>query len=695
MKKWNVLPCDRSSAETLARQYQVPAVMGVLMQARGLTDPEQIEKTFSAEAVFADPMELADMGKAVDRLWRAVDAFEKIAVYGDYDADGVTSTAMLYSYLESCGADVLYYIPDRENEGYGLNLEAIAALREQGVQLIVTVDNGVSSIEEVDYANSLGMDVVVTDHHQPRESLPAAVAVVDPHRQDCPSVFKEFSGVGVAFKLIMAMEGPGCDVTGLLENYADLAAIGTIGDIVPLTGENRMLVKAGLPLLSRTDRLGIQALLENAGLDNRTLNAGNVTFGVVPRINATGRMGAPERAVRLLLSEDPDEAAQLALDICDNNTYRREIESEIFDRAVSVLQERPGLLQDRVLVIAGEDWHAGVIGIVASRIVERFGKPSILIAVNNGEAKGSGRSVEGFSLFDAVCSCADLLTKFGGHPMAAGLSLPPEQIEAFRVKINRFAAERYPLMPLPKLRIDCLLEPEELNLELPRCVKLLEPFGTGNPAPLFGLYQAKLTDVTPVGGGKHLRLTLMKGQYAIRCMRFGTTLEQFPYVPGDLLDLAVTVEDRPFNGKSTLSIVVRDCKPAGLDGGKILRERQIYEKSQRGEHLSQAEAASLIPDRDAFAAVYRFLRAGKGFEGQEEVLLCRLHNPALELGKLFMILDVLEEHGLIRQRRFGGACKISVEPVQAKVDLFDSEILAGLQRLQEEGEAYVRASQNL
>ena len=359
IKKWNVFPSDLNSAAKIAEDMNIPQLLAVLLQARGITDFNQIQDIFSSDLNFSDPFLMADMHKAVDRILNAIDNFEKIAVYGDYDVDGVTSTAMLYSYLECCGANVMYYIPEREGEGYGLNMSAIDALHAQEVNLIITVDNGISSVDEVSYANSLQIDVVITDHHRPREVLPAACAVVDPYRIDCKSPFKSFSGVGVAFKLIMALEGEDCDITSLLDNYADLVAIGTIGDIVPLTGENRGLVQAGLKLMSCTDRIGLQTLIEQAGMEGRRLTAGNVAFSLVPRINATGRIGSPDRAVRLLISEFPDEAGELSTDICDDNDYRRQIESEIFEKALKQLQDEPERLYDRVLVIEGENWHHG------------------------------------------------------------------------------------------------------------------------------------------------------------------------------------------------------------------------------------------------------------------------------------------------------------------------------------------------
>lgn len=681
MKKWNVLPCDCKAAEALAEQLGLPRAVAVLLQTRGITRQEDIDSLFSSDVSLSDPFLMVDMDKAAQRILAAIDNFETIAVYGDYDADGVTSTAMLYSYLESCGANVIYYIPEREGEGYGLNLNAIDTLRIQDVDLIVTVDNGISSVEEVDYANSIGIDVVITDHHRPREVLPAACAVVDPYRPDCKSPFKNFSGVGVAFKLITALEGEDCDLTALLDNYADLVAIGTIGDIVPLTGENRSLVKAGLELISRTDRMGLRALIEQAGLEGRKLTAGNVAFTLVPRINATGRIGSPDRAVRLLVSEFPEEAGELSVAICDDNDYRKQIENEVLQSALEQIEKNPGLRYDRVLVLSGENWHHGVIGIVSSRITELFGKPSMIISYSGDDAKGSGRSVEGFSLFQAVCACEDLLTKFGGHPMAAGLSLPTANIEKFRAAINDFAASLGGAMPAPVLQIDCLLEPAELTTEIPARVQILEPFGTGNPAPLFGLFGVKITEITPVGGGKHLRVSVTKNPYTVRCMKFGMTLEEFPYRIGDTVDLAVTLDAKEYNGKNTLSVFIREMKLSALNQDGVLAGCALYDRARRGEPLSEAEVASLLPKREDFAAIYRFLRAENGFSGAPEGLLGHLNYPGMEIQKLLTALDILEEHRLIQMEHNVTTLHILLNQTERKVDLFQSEIIRNLQAL--------------
>ena len=585
LRKWEVRPLDKERAAAFAQTYGVPFFLAMLMNIRGLDDAAHLREFLGEGEPLSDPFLLKDMDKAAARITRAVDNMEKIAVYGDYDADGVTSTAMLYSYLETRGADVIFYIPQREGEGYGMNMGAVEYLKEQGVSLIVTVDNGISSVQEVARANELGIDVVVTDHHRPQEILPDAVAVVDAYRPDDTSPYKHFSGVGIAFKLLMALEDGAGDVEDLLEAYSDLAAIGTIGDIVPLTGENRTLIRAGLERLSQSDRPGVQALLENAGIAGKALTSTNVAFTLVPRINATGRMGAPERAVRLLISGYEEEAEVLSEEICADNEERRRVEAEIAEAAFADIEAK-GYMKDRVVVVDGENWHHGVIGIVASRVTERCGKPCMIISRGETEAKGSGRSIEGFSLFEAICACGDLLIKFGGHPMAAGITLKPENIEAFRKRINQYAAEHFPQMPTQTVTLDCKLNPAALSVSMAQSLTQLEPFGNGNPQPVFGLFNMELSNVTPVGGGGHLRLTLEKNGAVITAMRFNTKPEELLYHIGDKIDLAVQLEAREFRGQPSLTVIVRDMKFAAFNTEKNIASLASFEKWQRGEVLS-------------------------------------------------------------------------------------------------------------
>ena len=677
LRKWEVRPLDKERAAAFAQTYGVPFFLAMLMNIRGLDDAAHLREFLGEGEPLSDPFLLKDMDKAAARITRAVDNMEKIAVYGDYDADGVTSTAMLYSYLETRGADVIFYIPQREGEGYGMNMGAVEYLKEQGVSLIVTVDNGISSVQEVARANELGIDVVVTDHHRPQAILPDAVAVVDAYRPDDTSPYKHFSGVGIAFKLLMALEDGAGDVEDLLEAYSDLAAIGTIGDIVPLTGENRTLIRAGLERLSQSDRPGVQALLENAGIAGKALTSTNVAFTLVPRINATGRMGAPERAVRLLISGYEEEAEVLSEEICADNEERRRVEAEIAEAAFADIEAK-GYMKDRVVVVDGENWHHGVIGIVASRVTERCGKPCMIISRGETEAKGSGRSVEGFSLFEAICACGDLLIKFGGHPMAAGITLKPENIEAFRKRINRYAAEHFPQMPTQTVTLDCKLNPAALSVSMAQSLTQLEPFGNGNPQPVFGLFNMELSNVTPVGGGGHLRLTLEKNGAVITAMRFNTKPEELPYHIGDKIDLAVQLEAREFRGQPSLTVIVRDMKFAAFNTEKNIASLASFEKWQRGEVLSAEDKNRLYPDRACLAAIYRALRTVNGKETDQVRFVSQLGKD-MTLGLFKTALLVFEERGLVHSEIADDTFTATLIETSGKTDITRSPVLLALQ----------------
>ncbi len=677
LRKWEVRPLDKERAAAFAQTYGVPFFLAMLMNIRGLDDAAHLREFLGEGEPLSDPFLLKDMDKAAARITRAVDNMEKIAVYGDYDADGVTSTAMLYSYLETRGADVIFYIPQREGEGYGMNIGAVEYLKEQGVSLIVTVDNGISSVQEVARANELGIDVVVTDHHRPQEILPDAVAVVDAYRPDDTSPYKHFSGVGIAFKLLMALEDGAGDVEDLLEAYSDLAAIGTIGDIVPLTGENRTLIRAGLERLSQSDRPGVQALLENAGIAGKALTSTNVAFTLVPRINATGRMGAPERAVRLLISGYEEEAEVLSEEICADNEERRRVEAEIAEAAFADIEAK-GYMKDRVVVVDGENWHHGVIGIVASRVTERCGKPCMIISRGETEAKGSGRSIEGFSLFEAICACGDLLIKFGGHPMAAGITLKPENIEAFRKRINQYAAEHFPQMPTQTVTLDCKLNPAALSVSMAQSLTQLEPFGNGNPQPVFRLFNMELSNVTPVGGGGHLRLTLEKNGAVITAMRFNTKPEELPYHIGDKIDLAVQLEAREFRGQPSLTVIVRDMKFAAFNTEKNIASLASFEKWQRGEVLSAENKKRLYPDRACLAAIYRALRTVNGKE-TDQIRFVSQFGKDMTLGLFKTALLVFEERGLVHSEIADDTFTATLIETSGKTDITRSPVLLALQ----------------
>ena len=678
MKKWVTRKLNKENAVAISQRYDLPMLIAMLLDIRGITDEDAIIDFLSNDTLTASPFEIKDMDKAVERIQAAIDDGERICIYGDFDADGVTSTALLYSYLSDIGADAMYYIPSRETEGYGMHREAIARLYERGVKLIITVDNGVAAVDEVAYAKTLGIDTVITDHHAIPETLPDAVAVVDLHRPDCNSSFKELSGVGVAFKLVQAIEGEYADVDGLLENYSDLAAIGTVGDIVTLRGENRVLVKNGLRHINNGDRLGIAALAEDAGLSGKEISAGNLSFTLVPRINAGGRLGLSKKSVKMLLTDDEEYAADIAAELSSDNTERQQIERDILSEIDGMIRQNPSLVNNPIIVVYGEGWHKGVIGIVASRIKEVYAKPAVMISMDGDVCRASGRSVSGFSLIDAVFSCSDILTQCGGHPMAVGFGIKRHQIENFIERINRYTLT-HPV-PQPVLELDCKLNPAQLSVELARGLSLLEPFGAGNPTPLFGLYNMTLRDIREIGGGKHLRLTLSRGESTVYALRFSTILAEFPYFVGDVVDLAVTLDINTYNNYENLSIFIRDMRFADREEDEMLRSKELFERFCRGEIISAEEAGALLPDRAEFAVVYRFLRSNGGYRYSFDSLLCRLGSD-IGYGKLRVILECMNELQLIEIDEGMYDFEIKMCEVGAKVDLDTSVIITKLREV--------------
>lgn len=676
MKLWNIAELDRQEANAIQNEYGLPAIIAMLLQTRGIKTREEIEDFLNNESEIASPFEIKDMDKAADRVQRAIESGEMICVYGDYDADGVTSTALLYSYLETVGANVIYYIPSRESEGYGMNIGAVDTLAEKGVELIITVDNGIAANKEIAHAKSLGIDTVVTDHHMPIDELPNACAVVDLHRPDCPSKFKQLSGVGVAFKLIMALEGEFCDVDMLLDNYADLLSIGTIGDIVELKGENRVFVKRGLQSIINSDRPGIAALIENSGLTGKPLTAGKVSFTLVPRINAVGRLGLSGKSVELLLTEDYEEAQQIAQAMGDDNAERRQIETEILQKIDIEIQQNPSLVLDKIIVIDGENWHQGVIGIVASRVKEAYGKPAIIISRDGDNAKASGRSVEDFALCDAVAECSDLLTHFGGHPMAVGLSLASDNIELFRKRINEYA-NSIGSMPFDALNIDFKLNPAGVTLDIAEEIRELQPFGSGNPTPVFGLYNMKINSIIPLSNNKHLKLIISRADTTLTAMMFFTSTDGFPYKKGDTVDLAVALDVNEYNGNKSVSIIVKDIKASADDTEEILKSQRVFEDFCRSNPLTAEQLGSIVPTREDFAVVYRFLKSNGGYNFDPSTLVYKLGNK-LPMGKIRVILEAMNELGLITIREGMFSNSIGVNQVSGKVSLESADIIKRL-----------------
>ncbi len=678
MKVWSVAKVNKERAIAMASKLEIPPLLAMMLDIRGITKEEDVINFLQENKDFSDPFLMKDMDKAVERITTAVENGEKICVYGDYDADGVTSTSLLYSYLrDSLGADVMFYIPTRTGEGYGMNKGAVDKIHSLGVTLIITVDNGISAREEIDYANSLGIDTVITDHHMPSGAIPKAVAVVNAHQQDDKSPFKDFSGVGVAFKLVMAIEGEYADVDSLLENFSDIATLGTIGDIVPLVGENRTLVKNGLRHIQNSDRIGINAMKQESGIAEKEINSSNVAFTLVPRINAGGRLGSSEKSVNLLLTEDEDEAVTIADKLGMDNRERQSIEKEILASIDEEVRRTPNIVNDKILVFAGKGWHQGVVGIAASRIKEIYDKPTIIIGIDDdGVARGSGRSVEGFSLCDAVFACSEHLTHYGGHPMAVGISLEKEKINDFRKAINAYCKDIK--MPYNILHIDCKLNPNQLDLSILDSLSYIEPCGASNPSPIFGLYNMTVIATKEIGNGKHMRITLSRGQgqVPVYAVYFNHNFQSCSYRNGDIVDVAVSLDRNIYNGQENLSVIIKDIKYSQSNNEELIDSERIFDKFAKRYKLTKNEVMSILPTRNDFAYVYRFLKQNKGFIYGEYALVNAL-NYKISMGKLIVILYSMKELGLINWQQ--GLYQSIIEMKESgKVNLEDSVFIKKL-----------------
>lgn len=678
MKVWSVAKVNKERAIAMANRLEIPPLLAMMLDIRGITKEEDVINFLQENKDFSDPFLMKDMDKAVERITTAVENGEKICVYGDYDADGVTSTSLLYSYLrDSLGADVMFYIPTRTGEGYGMNKSAVDKIHSLGVTLIITVDNGISAREEIDYANSLGIDTVITDHHMPSGAIPKAVAVVNAHQQDDKSPFKDFSGVGVAFKLVMAIEGEYADVDSLLENFSDIATLGTIGDIVPLVGENRTLVKNGLRHIQNSDRIGINAMKQESGIAEKEINSSNVAFTLVPRINAGGRLGSSEKSVNLLLTEDEDEAVTIADKLGMDNRERQSIEKEILASIDEEVRRTPNIVNDKILVFAGKGWHQGVVGIAASRIKDIYDKPTIIIGIDDdGVARGSGRSVEGFSLCDAVFACSEHLTHYGGHPMAVGISLEKEKINDFRKAINAYCKDIK--MPYNILHIDCKLNPNQLDLSILDCLSYIEPCGASNPSPIFGLYNMTIIATKEIGNGKHMRITLSRGQgqVPVYAVYFNHNFQSCSYRNGDIVDVAVSLDRNIYNGQENLSVIIKDIKYSQSNNEELIDSERIFDKFAKRYKLTKNEVMSILPTRNDFAYVYRFLKQNKGFIYGEYALVNAL-NYKISMGKLIVILYSMKELGLINWLQ--GLYQSIIEMKESgKVNLEDSVFIKKL-----------------
>lgn len=567
-KRWIYLheQWTREQIDALAGELSLPRVIAVLLLNRGLNNEKNIRAFLSKSMKnIRHPLTLPDMDKAVSRIQHAIDKHEKIVVYGDYDVDGVTAAAVVYLFLKSLGADISYYIPERANEGYGVNIVAINQFIKQGVKLIITVDCGITAFGEADFAMLSGVDMVITDHHTCQPQLPHAAAVVNPKREDSAYGFSSLAGVGVAFKLIMALGlAYGQSAANIFEQYVELAALGTVADVMPLTDENRVIVDRGLKKLPHTHYAGIKALLEVSGA-RAPYNTSTIGFSLAPRINAAGRLSSAQTAVKLLLSQEESAAYQLARELDDDNRHRQLEETTVLTQTIKMIEDDQHFAERRVIVLAHEDWHAGVIGIVASRLQKLYYKPCILISCTDGMGKGSGRSIEGFDLYDALTACKDLLAEFGGHTMAAGLNIREEDISAFDKKINQYAQtvlkdEDF----IPKVQIDCPLLPAYVTLKNAKLLSMLEPFGEDNPQPVFSLSSMRIDSVTTMGiDNKHLKLFLSQGLRRIAAVGFSMGEYAAQLGAGDVVDIAFCMDVNTFQGQESVQLLLKDIKKGG------------------------------------------------------------------------------------------------------------------------------------
>ena len=683
-KQWQVaVPCPEG--QRALEEAGLPPLLAGLLAARGMTERSEVRRLLSPESEpIPDPMLLRDMDRAAARVRQALEQGELIAVYGDYDVDGITSTCLLTQFLTARGGRVIPYIPSRLGEGYGLNPEAVTALAGQGVGLIITVDCGITAVEETALAAGLGVDVVITDHHACKAELPPAAAVVDPHRPDCPYPFKGLAGVGVALMLALAAAAPE-ERNKVFNEFCDLAAVGTVADVMPMTGANRAIVSLGLKRLDPPRRVGLAALLRCAGLADKPATSVSVGYTLAPRINASGRMGRAEVAVELFLTKDPARAEELAVLLCELNRERQGIESEIFQQCVQSLTDRP---QQDAIVLAGDRWHQGVVGIVASRLAEKYACPCFMICLEGGMGKGSCRSWGDVNLFELLSSCAPLLENFGGHALAAGFTVREENIPALAQALRRRVAEVRRGRELPSvLEVDMAVSPQHLTVEAVEALDLLEPCGTGNPRPVFLLQGAQVHTMSQVGRGRHLKLRLESRGVPLDAIYFSSQGAELGLTPGCRVDVVFYPQINDFRGRRDLQLQIVDLR---LAPSRAQLERAIYEKYSRGEELTTEEARFLLPSRGDFVGLYRWLeRQSTGCTVVEDTpariarAVSRATRQREVPARTMLCLEVLEERGLIDLNRRTDRIQITLRHVEQKVDLEASEIIRRLRRILE------------
>lgn len=671
MKNWIIKKYDEGVAQEFEDTLGLCHTTSAILAGRGIKSCDEAMRFLNKRYNnFYNAFIMKDMKTAVDRIIKAVNAREKIMIYGDYDVDGVTSTTVLYKYLRSIGGNAEYYIPSRTGEGYGLNDGVIESFSRRGGKLIITVDTGITALDEVEFAASCGVETIITDHHECREVLPRACAVVNPKRPDCNYPFKELAGVGVVFKLLCALDETFFarsemeTVNKICDAYGDLVAIGTIADVMPIMSENRVIVSVGLERIEHTSNLGLKALIEESGVNNykgksRKITSAAIGFIIAPRINAAGRIGNAVRAVEMFLADDMTAARHIAIELCATNKQRQLLENDIIESAIEKINAEHDFEHDRVIILDDDTWHHGVIGIVASRLTERYNLPSILISFKNegtenglDAGKGSGRSIKGLDLNKALTHCSDLLLKYGGHELAAGLSIERKNLAAFKKKINDYAREILtPQMLEKSITLDCEIKKEDVNFKTMDEINLLEPYGCANPVPLLCFSGATILTLTSLADNKHTKLFLQNGDMTINALYFGMPLTMLKYFPGDKIDIACNLDVNNFQNQKQLQFIVRDIRLSSSLTEYFAYKKQTYLRCEKD--LSVPINQSVVPTRDDFKEVYQTLCRLTRSEGETVDLtyICRMlsqHKPRrFDLHKLFIIVDVLDELGII------------------------------------------------
>ena len=668
--RWQIPEHDAKIVKLLSDSLRINPLCAKLLINRGYVDINEARSFIQkSDSFLHNPYLLQDVRKATARIRRALENEEKITIYGDYDVDGVTSVSILYMYLRDRGADVDYYIPTREHEGYGLNIGAFHTIKDGGTKLVITVDTGITAIDEIAYAKTIGLDVVVTDHHQCRPELPECEAVVNPRRSDCEYPFKELSGVGVIFKVLCALEMDILNfgeyniftIKDMCKRYIDLVTIGTIADVMPLCDENRIMVYMGLNLLSSTGNIGVRALLRAVGMDDsKKITSSTVGYTLAPRINAAGRIGNASRAVQLFLTTSPHTANVIAEELCAINKERQQTENLIFEEALRQIEEEHDLEKESVLVLASGHWHQGVIGIVASKITELFGKPSILISFDTTEpsdhdfGKGSARSIKGLNIVEALSACEHLLAKYGGHELAAGLSVERKNLNLFREALNAYA---HPYLSSPDAIVKTMAEAEisekDVVMETVMDISKLEPYGAKNPEPIFVLKDVMIEEIAPLSMGKHTRMFFRKNQVGISAVCFGHNLIEEGFGPGQCVDVLCSININEFRGNKTVQLIVRDIDYS---------ETMLSEISEQEKRFSQLKSGigffgeQDIPKREDFALLYKWI-CKENYKKEKSLTLIKLKNVFSYFSylKILIILETFQECELIEWRKMSTA----------------------------------------